>query len=163
MSLSTKFTSSRWRVLDDWFESGYRGFLKYRKWLLLGFWLCVAIIIGGPLLLVGMHAVARRQRAAGYHATLRSYQENLKSGVTRKEVESYLRARNTPFVQGPDGDLSVQVGEESLPWFVWWCGGQRIDVEFQFIAPARSGGTTETNDMDELKTVFLAERTEGCL
>lgn len=153
---------SRWRVLDDWFESGYKGFLKYRKWLLLGSWLCVAIIIGGPLLLVGIHQVARWQRDAAYHAILQSYQKNLKSGVTRKEVESYLHARNAPFVEGPGRDLVVMVGEEKFPWYVWWCGSESVYVDFQFIA-SEGNRTTEPNGMDELKGVFLSRRAEGCL
>jgi hypothetical protein len=42
---------------------------------------------------------AQLQREAGYQSTLRSYSEVLKPGMTRKEMEDYLRAKKIGFRQ----------------------------------------------------------------
>jgi hypothetical protein len=163
MSLPTTFKGSRWQVLDDCLESGCGWFLKYRKWFLVGLCVCIATIIAGSVMLAGIHENSNLRRDAAYHATLQSYQGNLKTGFTRKEVANFLRTRNTPFFEGQDGDLLAMVGEEKLPWYVWWCGGETIYVEFQFVAPTKGGRMTGTNDMDELEAIFLSKRAEGCL
>jgi len=36
----------------------------------------------------------RQKREIGYESALRSYSERLRPGMTRKEVEDYLRERN---------------------------------------------------------------------
>ena len=65
-----------------------------------------------------------QQRELFYQATLRSYSDALRSGLTRKDVESYLRANNKPFRQmccmGRSGknayDDLTKIGKESPPW-----------------------------------------------
>jgi hypothetical protein len=42
---------------------------------------------------------AKKRRDAAYEAILSAYAQNLKPGMTRKEVEEYLRARGSPFAQ----------------------------------------------------------------
>src|SRR6266550_5809012 len=70
---------------------------------------------------------AREKREVGYQSALRSYAQILKPGMARKQLEDYLRTKNTPFSQmccidtnqlrsGVWYDLT-KVGEEDAPWY----------------------------------------------
>src|ERR1035441_4982481 len=81
-------------------------------------------------------AEARRKREASYQAALRAYSHDLSPGLTRREVESYLRTRNTSFRQvccGEAGDYAdlVQVGKEDPPWY---CSDSYVYVAIEFAA-----------------------------
>jgi hypothetical protein len=41
--------------------------------------------------------MGRREREIGYEVALRKYSETVHPGITRKELEDYLRPRNTNF------------------------------------------------------------------
>jgi hypothetical protein len=81
------------------------------------------------LLAVGVRYVVKKQtrnrREAGYQSTLYSYSQVLKPGMTRKEVEDFLRAKKLEFRQMccvdtkelrkiPWDDL-VKIGAEDAP------------------------------------------------
>src|ERR1700761_3319119 len=79
----------------------------------------------------------RAARMASQAAILK-YSQNLAPGVTRKEVENYLRARHTDFsrrccLESHDtfSDL-VTVAEEQAPWY---CSAWPIYVAFVFALP----------------------------
>ena len=106
---------------------------------------------------------ARQQRELTYQATLRSYSETLKPGMTRKDVEAFLRRKGKRFTQwlegpGPLRDLT-KIGEESAPWY---CSEHHVYVAFDFVAaqPRESG---QADDADTLKTVRLLHQLGGCL
>jgi hypothetical protein len=65
--------------------------------------LLVLLLVGVGLLGLGIrHGLrlqAKRKREAAYQSALLSYTQVLKPGITRKEVEEYLRARNVDFAQ----------------------------------------------------------------
>ena len=58
--------------------------------------------------------------------------------------------------------MLVMVGEEKLPWYVWYCGSESVYVEFKLVV-SEGSRITKPNEMDELKGVFLSGRAEGCL
>jgi hypothetical protein len=75
-------------------------------------------------------------REAAYQAALREYSKDLHRGLTRREVEAYLRARNTTFSQtccGQAGDYAdvILVGIERPPWY---CSESYVYVAIEFSA-----------------------------
>ncbi len=108
-----------------------------------------------------------QQRELFYQATLRSYSDALRSGLTRKDVESYLRANNKPFRQmccmGRSGknayDDLTKIGEESPPWN---CSAHNVYIGLEFV----SAGThpfPEAHESDTLTKVRIFHWFEGCL
>jgi hypothetical protein len=108
---------------------------------------------------------ARKKREAVYESTLQAYSQDLNPGLTRKEVEEYLRAKGTGFKQmccvlerSAFADL-VKVGREDAPWF---CSENYVYIAFEFAA-------TEPHDSlisyasDELKKVRVFRQLGGCL
>jgi hypothetical protein len=84
-------------------------------------------------------AEARNKREATYQAALGAYSHDPSPGLARKEVESYLRARNTSFRQvccGEAGDYAdlIQVGRGNPPWF---CSESYVYVAIEFAAVER--------------------------
>src|ERR1700680_1500126 len=93
--------------------------------------LLIFLLVGVGLLVLGIrHGLklqAKRKREAAYQSVLLSYTQVLKPGVTRKEVEDYLRARNVGFSQmccvgmrvHPKHSLDdiTKIGQEDAPWF----------------------------------------------
>jgi hypothetical protein len=84
-----------------------------------------------------VRAAATRKRETGYSLALKAYSEALHPGMTRKDVEDYLRSRKTQFRSefGPFGgrpesqwaDL-VKIGEEAT----FSCSKARVYVAFEF-------------------------------
>jgi Na+-transporting NADH:ubiquinone oxidoreductase subunit NqrC len=114
---------------------------------------------------------AQRKRDAAYQATLLSFTEALKPGMTRKEVEDYFRAKNLKFIQmccvdsresasRSSWDDLTKIGEEQAPWF---CSEKNIYVAFQFTDHKARNGTPKTDDLDTLRAVSIYRWLEGCL
>ena len=79
---------------------------------------------------------AQKKREAAYASSLHFYTEELKIGMTRKEVEEYLRAKNTTFMRMCCVDFSgsraslddlTRIGQEDAPWF---CSENNVYVAF---------------------------------
>jgi hypothetical protein len=112
---------------------------------------------------------AKQKREIGYQSALRSYSEVLKPGMTREEVENYLRTKNTEFrhmccingeiAKGVWDDLT-KVGEEDAPWY---CGEHNVYIAFQFTSHKRQEGTWEAHPTDVLKSITVHHELEGCL
>jgi len=112
---------------------------------------------------------AQKKREVGYESSLRSYTQELKLGMTRKEVEGYFRAKNTKFMRmccvdfgGSRASLDdlTRIGQEDAPWF---CSESNVYIAFQFSEYARHDGMPSANDLDTLKTVSIYRWLEGCL
>jgi hypothetical protein len=77
---------------------------------------------------------AREKRDAAYQTHVASYSRDLRPGMTRKDVRSYLRARNTSFQatgwQQRLDDL-VQVGEDDDA--VWPFTHEWAYVDFEYL------------------------------
>ena len=125
----------------------------------------IAVIVA--LSVVGIrHALEQRsqqkheqqKREPIYQSKLLSYSAVLKPGMSRKEVEDYLRTKNITFRQmccvdfkdtSPRGyDDLAKIGQEPAPWA---CSEKNVYVAFQF------------DSSDTLKSVTLYRWLEGCL
>jgi hypothetical protein len=95
-----------------------------KRWLV---WLIPAAVLTVVLAARYMNQeTARKRREIGYADALKSYSEALHPGMTRKNVEDYLRSKNTKFTWiftafGARGvsqtaDI-VKIGEKAAPWF----------------------------------------------
>ena len=133
------------------------------------------LLVGVVLLVLGIrHELklqAKRKREAAYQSALLSYTEVLKPGMTRKEVEDYLRARTVDFSQMccVDGaqvhpkhslDDVTKVGQEDAPWF---CSEHYVFVAFQFEDHGEYKSIWGADDKDILKSVTIFEQLGGCL
>jgi hypothetical protein len=131
--------------------------------------------LGAALLIMGIRQIVkgqlRKKREVVYQATSQSYQQVLKPGTTRKQVENYLRARNQTFTQsccvGTKGfpkhswDDLAKIGAEDAPWF---CSENAIYVAFQFAdSPLPHTEMWRADDLDTLKSVAIYRRLENCL
>ncbi len=104
--------------------------------------------------------------AAAIRVALIHYEQNLKPGLNRKEVEDYLRVHGIGFGERccnvPNGAFSivVRVGEEEVPWF---CSSWPDHVSFEFIPTEAQGSPSQPLNSDVLKEVHLTSNGEGCL
>jgi hypothetical protein len=132
------------------------------------------LVIAAALLIVCMLGIksafenrAKRQRQTDYEAVLREYSGALRSGMSRLEVESYLRLRGHSFrqmccIRAPRNAYAdlVKIGEERAPWY---CNKFNFYVAFEFETTEPHGLTTDARDSDRLETVSLFPWLEECL
>jgi hypothetical protein len=112
-------------------------------------------------------ALAMQRREAVYQETLQSYSADLKPGVSRKEVENYLRAKNTTFqhwrgIHEPEvlAD-AIRIGKE---WHPWYCNEHNVYIFFRFEAvKPRSRSIEAPDDSDVLREITVEHRLEGCI
>ena len=136
-----------------------------RYWI----WVLVVVVIASFLLTFRGVLKARRKRrlATETQAALMRYTRNLRPGLTRREVEAYLRGHNTEFGErgGSVGRHTyatiVKVGEDDVPWY---CSEWPVYVLFEFKAAdsTQSAGYDPKPD-DVLDEVHLGSNGEGCL
>jgi hypothetical protein len=110
----------------------------------------------------------QQKRDIEYQAALRSYTEVLRPGMSRKEVEDYLRAKNVGFllmccVNPKEFSKSVydeltKVGEEDAGWF---CKENNVYVAFQFAGSAHEPGF-EADPSDTLRAITIHRSLDGC-
>jgi hypothetical protein len=134
--------------------------------------LTILLLAVGGLGIVGVHSwfekQSRRKREAAYDSILRSYTQALKPGMTRKQVEDYLRTKNVSFQQmsginGDSWDDLIKIGqEEEHPWY---CSEHIVYLAFQFADYEQLGKPLdlEANKLDTLRAVTIYHRLEGCL
>ena len=140
--------------------------MNKRRWGLL--------VIAAALLIVcvlGIISVIEkrgaRKRQTEYEAVLKEYSGALKSGMTRREVESYLRLSGRPFRQmccirvprNAYADI-VKIGEEKAPWY---CNKYNVYVAFEFETTEPHGIVPDARDSDRLETTSLFPWLEECL
>jgi hypothetical protein len=137
--------------------------------------LLILILVVAPLIFFGvryeMKMQAHKKREAAYRASLRSYTQVFRPGMTRKEVEDYLHGKNVEFGQTccvdamelskrHSWDDLIKIGREDAPWF---CGEHDVYLAFQFIDQGQHGTRWDVNDLDTLKAISIYHRLEGCL
>jgi len=114
---------------------------------------------------------AQSKRETAYRSTLQTYSYNLKPGMTRKVVESFLQAKNVDVLHmccivfsrtvRHSWDDIIKIGEEDTPWY---CGRHSVYLAFQFNGFAKLPGyETIDNDLDTLKAITIYHRMEYCL
>jgi|ERR1700674_808405 hypothetical protein len=106
-----------------------------------------------------------QEREAAYQAKLQSYSDVHKPGITRKNVEDYLRAKGVAFGRfccvddrSAFADL-VKIGKEKHPWY---CEKHNVYIAFQFAA-VESHKAWEAYDSDALKRITIFHQLQGCL
>jgi hypothetical protein len=153
------------------------GIIRFAKWvwckkgrlrLLLGLLSLVLLTIGVR------HVVKERlhkKRELSYQTTLQLYEQAIKPGMTRKQVEDYLHARSQAFSQSCCVDIKefrkhswddlVKIGAEDAPWF---CSESAVYVAFQFSdSPLPHDEMWRADDLDTVKSVSVYHRPENCL
>jgi hypothetical protein len=107
---------------------------------------------------------AQKKREAAYQATLESYSDVLKPGMTRKYVEDYLRSKGSSVQQfccledsSVFADL-LKIGAEKHPWY---CSENNVYIALPFdaVEPRKPW----VGDLDTLKSITIFRRLEGCL
>jgi hypothetical protein len=107
-----------------------------------------------------------QRREETYQQDLQRYSKALIAGMTRTQVESYLRDQNTSFEQmccidehSAYADL-VLLGRERL---LFPCDHEGIYVAFQFAAAEQHDGMMRAYGSDVLKRVSIFRWMQGCL
>jgi hypothetical protein len=107
----------------------------------------------------------QQKREAAYQAKLQSYTDVLKPGMTRKNVEDYLRGKGVEFrklccvdKESVFSDL-VKIGKEKHPWY---CEEHNVYIAFQFVSVEPQKGF-EAHDSDTLKAITIFHKFDGCL
>jgi hypothetical protein len=133
-----------------------------------------AIVVLVTLSVVGVRYVlkkrAQEKREVVYQSTLHSYSQQLKPGMSRKEVEDYFRAKRIVFrqmccVDRKDTSKSgwddlAKIGQEDAPWF---CSETNVYIAFQFTDAEPTGPPWGPTPSDTLKTISIYRWLEGCL
>ena len=139
--------------------------------------LLVLILGAAGLLAWGIHRrfarEAQAKREAAYQARLLSLTRVLKSGMTRKQVEDYLREKNITYMQeccvvaqesGNRHTLDdlAKIGQEDHPWF---CSENNVYLAFRFSDYGKpdSNWQIKDNELDALKSITIYHQLEGCL
>lgn len=103
---------------------------------------------------------ARARRETAYQSALRSYNQTLKAGMKRKEVEDYLRSNKIEFLRLGWDDLT-QIGEDEAP--SRFCGKPTVYVKFQFTALQQQERLPDPNERDTLDEIHIVHMASGCL
>ena len=132
-------------------------------------WLVLSVAMAGLLLAVAVRssirATARRKRETGYSKTLQAYAQALHPGMTRKQVEDYLRSKNTRFnwvfggfssATGSQFADLVKIGEEAAPRY---CSEEYVYVAFEFEAVEND----HQSESDVLERIEIHRPDSGCL
>jgi hypothetical protein len=140
-----------------------------QRWLVPTLGLILLALLAAAAGCVSAKRAARlaEQRDASYQATLRAYSEALQLGMTRKDVEAYLRGKGKPFKQMCCMERSTKnayddltkIGEESHPWY---CEAHNIYIGFEFVS-AGSHEFPEAHESDRLAKIIVYHWLEGCL
>ena len=130
--------------------------------------LCIAIGVSALLCAACARSTARarQEREGGYQAQRVGYSAVLKPGLTRSEVETYLRNNGHEFQQmccmgkskNAYDDLT-RIGQERHPWY---CSAHNVYVGFEFVSSG-SHEFAEAHDSDTLKSIQIFHWLEGCL
>jgi hypothetical protein len=107
----------------------------------------------------------QKKREVAYETARQSYSDVLKPGMTRTNVEDYLRSKGVAFEQlccidemTAFADL-VKIGKEKHPWY---CSEHAVYIAFQFAA-VETERYPKVRDSDTLKTITIFHHLEGCL
>lgn len=116
---------------------------------------------------------ARRRREVEYQKALQSYSGVLKTGMTRRQVEEYLSAKNLLFRQlccvsvkefsrgmydNANDDL-VKIGQEDVPWV---CSENNVYIALEFLS-SQKDSLPRAEPSDKLKDVTIYHKLNGCL
>jgi hypothetical protein len=129
-------------------------------------WLTVSILVF--LVLIGVVAAwryrlqerAREKREAEYDLARRTYAAVLQPGITRKDVEDYLRRNNVVTSSRSPDELLIKIGQEDPPWF---CSDSNVYVKFQFDHHGQNPAQWLPRDSDILIAITVLHWSDKCL
>jgi len=110
-----------------------------------------------------------QKRDLAYQEALRSYSQDFKPGMSRKEVEDLLHIRNKAFRQMCCVDIKksmdvwddlVKIAQEDPPWV---CSEMNIDIAFQFAGTRVHAAPPSAAPSDKRTAVTLYPWLERCL
>jgi hypothetical protein len=135
----------------------------------------VVLLVALGVIILGiryeLNKKAQGRREAAYQSVFRIYTQALKPGMTRKEVEDYLQAKNSKFLHmccvdsreigRHSWDDLTKIGQEDPPWF---CSENNVYVAFQFAdhVHLETGFEMQDDDLDTLKAITLHHQLETC-
>jgi hypothetical protein len=127
----------------------------------------ILILVLAPLIFFGIRyemkvraeTQANAKRETNYQAALRSYNQILKPGMKRREVEDYLRLNKIEFLQVSPYDLT-KIGEEEPPWY---CGTSDVYVKFRFTNVRKGAPQPDAHDEDTLDEIAVYHQLDRCL
>ena len=133
----------------------------------------VALVVVGGLAFgarYGLKIRAKKKRKTTYESALRSFTRDLNPGMKRKEVESYLQAKDVHFLQmccvaselskRHSLDNLTKIGEEGAPWY---CSEHNVYIAFQFTDHEQPVKGWKADGSDTLKAITICHWLEGCL
>ena len=129
----------------------------------------VLLVAAGFVLYPRFAQRAEQKRQAEYQHITESYSDALRQGMSRAEVEAYIRSRKQTFTQmccvgairNAWADL-IKIGEAKSPTLKWPCTGTNIYVAFEFDA-SEPPSTPKATDSDRLLSVTLFQQPQPCL
>src|SRR5579872_1236292 len=123
---------------------------RITKWLAIS--ILVLVVLTG-IVIARRHSLeerveerAQETREAEYELARRRYADVLRLGISRKEVEAYLRKNNIVIVNRSYDDL-VKIGQEDPPWY---CGEVNVYVALQFESRGEQSSRWAQSDSDIL-------------
>jgi hypothetical protein len=105
---------------------------------------------------VAQFRAAQAKRDAAYQGQLDRFQHDVRLGMHRAEVKSYLDSKKVSYVQ-MNSNLAVNIGED--PANEWFCDRWDVYVEFRF---SHLPGQTEPLPLDNLDGISI-QRIGHCL
>jgi len=110
---------------------------------------------------------AERERQGNYEAVLGQYSKTLKPGMSRLDVESYLKSNGDTFqriccLKTPRHAFAdiIKIGQEPTPWY---CNRYNVYVGLEFERIEWSDAPTDSRNSDRLESVRLFPHLEECL
>ena len=126
--------------------------------------LFIIAVVLGTLVFVGIRYFGKVREAAKQEkvcqSTLQSYRQILKPGMTRNEVEEYLRSKNIEFLRLQGDDIS-KIGEDDS--LIWFCGRPDVFLQFQFTASPQEDSQMDGNGGDKLNDIEIIRKGSGCV
>ena len=126
--------------------------------------LFIMAVVLGTLVFVGIRHFGKVREAAKrekvYQSILQSYRQILKPGMTRREVEDYLRSKNIDFLRFQGDDIS-KIGEDDS--LIWFCGRPDVFLQFQFTASPQQEPQMGGNGVGKLNEIEIIRKGSGCI
>lgn len=133
--------------------------------------ICLALFTSSGCLHRAVKRQAAADREANYQRELVSYKDALKPGVSRKEVEQYLKDRGAQYswIWGMQNNATtsndiLKIGQEKSPH--WYCSWEDVDIAFEFEAtgtPSDPLHHAAGLPNDRLKDIILWRQLQNCL
>lgn len=137
------------------------------------YWLLIAAVAVLAFAVIAISNVrekrSQQKRDVAYQTKLRLYSEVFQPGMTRKEVEDGLRAKNEVFRQMCCVNIKktmdvwddlVKIAQENPPWI---CSEKNVYIAFQFAGTRPSASLPSAEPGDKLTAVTLYPWLERCL